>query len=153
MVVRPQTIDSIYDVRTRQKNDREWLSKISTLFKRFKPVSDQYRSYWILNLYTPRQHTTYRKMNKEIKSTQSIKRILDSMMRIPSFNLRFESAQDYVEYAFKRDLEMMKRNPTRKIWWSERPSNSHRSNKNKNIWSAAAVEWRPSIKTDQTSYE
>lgn len=54
-------------------------------------------------------------MNKEIRSTQSIKTILDSMMKIPSFNLRFESAQDYVEYVFKRDLEVMKKNPTKKI--------------------------------------
>jgi len=54
-------------------------------------------------------------MNKEIRSTQSIKTILDSMMKIPSFNLRFESAQDYVEYVFKRDLEVMKKKPTKKI--------------------------------------
>ena len=53
--------------------------------------------------------------NKEIRSTQSIKNILESMSKIPSFNLRFESAQDYVEYVFKRDLEIMKKNPTKKI--------------------------------------
>jgi len=54
-------------------------------------------------------------MNKEIKSTQHIKSILDSMSRIPSFNLRFESAQEYVEYIFKRDLDEMKKNPTKRI--------------------------------------
>ena len=54
-------------------------------------------------------------MNKEIKSTQSIKSILESMSRITSFNLRFESAQEYVEYVFKRDLDLMKKNPTKRI--------------------------------------
>ena len=54
-------------------------------------------------------------MNKEIKSTTTIKNILTSMERIPSFKLRFNCAQDYVEYMFKRDLEIMKKNPTKKI--------------------------------------
>lgn len=54
-------------------------------------------------------------MNKEIRSTPSIKNILESMSKIPSFNLRFESAQEYVEYVFQRDLEIMKKNPTKKI--------------------------------------
>ena len=55
------------------------------------------------------------KMNKEIKSTTSIKNILTAMERIPSFKLRFDSAQDYVEYMLKRDLEIMKKNPTKKL--------------------------------------
>ncbi len=54
-------------------------------------------------------------MNKEIKSTTTIKNILTAMEKIPSFNLRFDSAQDYVEYIFKRDLDIMKKNPTKKI--------------------------------------
>lgn len=54
-------------------------------------------------------------MNKEIKSTTSIKNILTAMERIPSFKLRFDSAQDYVEYMLKRDLEIMKKNPTKKL--------------------------------------
>ena len=54
-------------------------------------------------------------MNKEIRSTSQIKTILESMSKLPSFNLRFETAQDYVEYIFKRDLAEMKKNPTKRI--------------------------------------
>ena len=99
-------------------------SKGSNLY----PINLEATGFWFVE-HTHHIHIEDN-MNKEIRSTQSIKSILESMSRIPSFNLRFESAQEYVEYVFKRDLDFMKKNPTKRIWWINLESHSRNSKKN-----------------------
>ena len=99
-------------------------SKGSNLY----PINLEATGFWIIE-HTHHTHIEDN-MNKEIRSTQSIKSILESMSKIPSFNLRFESAQEYVEYVFKRDLDFMKKNPTKRIWWINLESHSRNSKRN-----------------------
>ena len=104
MAGRTKTIDTIHYVWIDQEDHPKWYTSIKTLIKKVQPLSDQFTGHRILT------------MNKEIKSTNKVKSLLDKMSNIPSFKFRFSSAQEYIEYTLERDLEILKKNPNKTIF-------------------------------------